>query len=275
MKLLSEREIQKISVDILMYIDKVCRKNDIDYSIFYGSLIGVERHKGYIPWDDDLDIVLPRPDYDRLIKILSTSKEYLLLSPETTDNYRYTFSKLVDQRTRAISKQYYGSDDGKLGVFVDIFPIDGFPTNPKERKILGEECEQYRSNMLMTLNYSYAISRSWWKAQIKRIVLYPRYKKILKNGDYNFWKMKYEENVTCYSFDESDICGYMEFINETWGIFPTEWFRHYEDVEFEGHMFRAIKNRKDFLTLRYGDYLKLPPKEERVTHHPYDFYLID
>ncbi len=64
----------------------------------------------------------------------------------------------------------------------------------------------------------------------------------------------------------------MEFINEVWGVFPIEWFEHYEDVEFEGHKFKAIRDRKKFLELRYGDYMKLPPKEERISHHPYKFY---
>ncbi|MDT2827537.1 LicD family protein [Enterococcus viikkiensis] len=275
MKRLSARDIQNISVDILVYIDKLCRENSINYSIFYGSLIGVERHKGYIPWDDDLDIVMPRPDYQKLVSLLSKQNDYILLSPEISDNYRYAFAKLVDPSTKAISKQYYGSEDDNLGVYVDIFPIDGFPTNLDERKTFGDLCEQYRANMLMTLNNSYAISRSWMKAHLKRILLYPKYVKTLKKGNSKFWKNKYEEIVASYPFENAEYCGYMEFINEVWGVFPTEWFKHYEEVEFEGHKFLSIKDRDKFLTLRYGDYMQLPPEEERVTHHPYDFYLKD
>lgn len=275
MKQLNARDIQKISVDILVYIDKLCRSNNINYSIFYGSLIGVERHKGYIPWDDDLDIVMPRPDYQKLLDLLSKQDEFILLSPETSENYRYAFAKLVDPRTKAISKQYYGSEDANLGVYVDIFPIDGFPTDLDERKKFGDLCEQYRANMLMTLNKSYAISRSWIKARLKRVILYPKYKRVLKNGDYNFWKQKYEAIVASYPFEEAEYCGYMEFINEVWGVFPTEWFKHYEEVEFEGHKFLSIKDREKFLTLRYGNYMELPPEEERVTHHPYEFYFKD
>ncbi len=82
---------------------------------------------------------------------LSCSKkqeDYLLLSPENTDNYRYTFAKLIDKRTKAVSKQYYNSEDKNMGVFVDIFPIDGFPTDLTERKKFGELCELYRANMV-------------------------------------------------------------------------------------------------------------------------------
>lgn len=272
---LKARDIQEISVEILIYIDKLCRANNINYSIFYGSLIGVERHKGYIPWDDDLDIVMPRPDYQKLLCLLAKQDDYILLSPETSDNYRYAFAKLVDPRTKAISKQYYGSEDVNLGVYVDIFPIDGFPTDLDERKKFGDLCEQYRANMLMTLNNSYAISRSWIKAKLKRILLYPKYKKVLRIGNYDYWKNKYERIVTSYPFEEADFCGYMEFIDEVWGVFPTDWFKHYEEVEFEGHKFFSIKDRQKFLTLRYGNYMEMPPEEERVTHHPYNFYFKD
>lgn len=275
MKKLTNEDIQRISVDILVYIDKLCREHNIDYSIFYGSLIGVERHKGYIPWDDDLDIVLTRPNYERLLELLKKQEDYLLLSPENTENYRYAFAKLVDKHTKAVSKQYYNSEDENLGVYVDIFPIDGFPTDLKERKKFGELCELYRANMVFSLNHSYAISRSWLKAKAKRILYYPKYRKLLRQGDYNYWKNKYESLVTKYPFEEAEFCGYMEFINIYWGVFPTDWFKEYEDVEFEGHTFMAIKERDKFLTLRYDNYMELPPEEERVTHHPYDFYFKD
>ena len=138
MKKVSMKEVQQISVDLLVYIDELCRDNNINYSIFYGSLIGVERHGGYIPWDDDLDIVLLRPEYEKLLDLLSKQQLYTLLSPHTTENYRYEFAKLVDPRTCAISRQYYGSESSKLGVYVDIFPLDGFPTDLTERKEFGD-----------------------------------------------------------------------------------------------------------------------------------------
>lgn len=272
MKKMSITEIQKTSIEILAYIDKVCRENDINYSIFYGSLIGVERHRGYIPWDDDLDIVLLRPEYERLLELLAKQQDFLLLSPKTTKNYRYVYSKLVDPYTLAISRQYYNSESDNLGVFVDIFPLDGFPSSLEEREKFGNLCEKYRSNMMFTLNNSYAVSRSWWKAHMKRFLYYPKYKKILKQGDSEYWRNKYESLATKYPVDRSEYCGYLEFVNINWGVFPTEWFKHFENVEFEGYQFRAIKDRDKFLTLRYGDYMKTPPPLEQKTHHPYDFY---
>lgn len=94
MKKLTMIEVQQRAVNILMYIDKICRKNELKYTIFYGSLIGVERHKGFIPWDDDIDIVMPRPDYNKLIDLLKTDENYTLLAFETRTHYRYPFAKL-------------------------------------------------------------------------------------------------------------------------------------------------------------------------------------
>ncbi len=272
MKKMTTQEVQQVSTEILVYVDKICREHQIEYSIFYGSLIGVERHQGYIPWDDDLDIVLTRPNYDKLIKILSIYDEYLLLSLETTKKYRYTFAKLVDKRTRVKTKQFYSSEDDKLGVFVDIFPIDGFPDSKEKRKILGEKCELYRSNMLKTLNHSYAISKSWWRAILKRIFLYPEYKRLVHSGGYTYWEKKYLDETVSYPIEIANYCGYMEFIKEKWGVFPIEWFESYEDVNFENYKVRAIKNRKEFLSLRYDDYMKLPDEKDRMTHHPYTFF---
>ena len=272
MKELSINEIQEIGVEMLVYIDQICRKNDIEYSVYYGSLIGAERHQGYIPWDDDLDIVLTRPNYDRLIKILAKDKTYLLLSLETRTEYRYPFAKLIDKRTCMKTKQFYHSEDPELGVFVDIFPIDGFPADQAERKAFGERCMLYLDNMLATLNASYAISKTRWKAYGKRVLYYPKYRKLLKQGNYAHWRSLLMDEIHKYPFEEAEICGYIEFIDEEWGIVPTDWFKEYEDIIFAGKKVRAIKDRKKFLTLRYGDYMELPPESERVTHHPYTFY---
>ncbi|HGZ2521548.1 TPA: LicD family protein, partial [Enterococcus faecalis] len=91
MQKLTLNEVQAKAVEILVYIDNICRSNNLHYTLFYGTLIGVERHKGFIPWDDDIDIVMPRPDYELLIKILKNDSNYQLLSFETRKHFRYPF----------------------------------------------------------------------------------------------------------------------------------------------------------------------------------------
>lgn len=273
MKELTIKEVQERSLDILSYIDEVCRKNQLKYSIFYGSLIGLERHSGFIPWDDDIDIVMLRTDYDNLIEILSKDSKFKLLSFETTDNYRYPFAKLVDTSTTIQSKQFFGYEDLDFGVFVDIFPIDGIPDSKSEQEKFQLECETYRLNMMDTLGFAYARSYSLLKSIGKLIVRFPHHIKLKKIGNDEFWRSKYYEASKRYKIRDSKYCGYLEFININWGVFPVEWFKEYEDIEFEGRKYLAIKDRKKFLKLRYGDYMVMPPVNERVTHHPYAFYL--
>lgn len=276
MKKLTIADVQKRSLDVLSYIDEICRINDLKYSIFYGSLIGVERHSGFIPWDDDIDIVMLRDDYDQLMKLLSEeSSKFKLLSFETSNNYRYPFAKVVDTTTTAKTKQFFGYEDPNFGVFVDIFPIDGIPKTKEEQDEYQLECETYRINMMDTLGLAYARSYSLVKSLGKLFFKLPYHKRLKKIGDDNFWRAKYNEATRRYDIKQSDYCGYLEFININWGVFPTNWFKEFEDVEFEGRKFQAIKNRRDFLTLRYGNYMELPPVEERITHHPYSFYFKD
>lgn len=274
-KELTVTEVQERSLDILSYIDEVCRRNNLNYSIFYGSLIGLERHDGFIPWDDDIDIVMLRNDYDNLIDILSKKTKYKLLSFETTENYRYPFAKLVDTSTTIKSKQFFGYEDENFGVFVDIFPIDGIPESKKEQEKFQLECETYRLNMMDTLGFAYARSYSFLKSIGKLVLRFSHHVKLKKIGDDKFWRKKYDKATRRYNIADSKYCGYLEFTNINWGVFPITWFKEYEDVEFEGRTYRAIKDRKQFLELRYGDYMKMPPMEERVTHHPYFFYLKD
>lgn len=273
MRELTITEVQELSLNILSYIDSICRENNLKYSIFYGSLIGVERHSGFIPWDDDIDIVMLRDDYDRLVKLLAEeSSNFKLLSFETAKNYRYPFAKLVDTSTKIKSKQYFDYEDIDFGVFVDIFPIDGIPNTKNEQDKFQVECETYRLNMMDTLGFAYARSYSIMKTLGKLLLKFPHHLKLKKIGNNNYWKEKYDEASRRYDVNHSDYCGYLEFININWGVFPTQWFREFEDVEFEGRKYLAIKERKKFLELRYGDYKKMPPVEERVTHHPYVFY---
>lgn len=272
MRELTMAEVQKKAVDILVYIDKICRENNLKYTIFYGSLIGVERHQGFIPWDDDIDIVMPRPDYEELLLILKNDTNYKLLSFETRENFRYPFAKVIDPKTVAKTKQFFSGEEPDLGVFVDIFPIDGIPDSATERQALRETTENYRLNLMDTLGLAYARSFDFLKAIVKLVVRYPHHKKLLKIGDNVYWQKKYQEAAKKIRFGDTDTCGYLEWIHIDWGVFPTQWFTEYEDVEFEGHKVMAIKNRGDFLTLRYGDYMTMPLENERVTHHPYNFY---
>lgn len=265
-------EVKRIALDILAYVDAICQVNNLRYSIYYGTLLGAVRHQGFIPWDDDIDIVMPRNDYQKLLNILEKDERYLLLDQQTRQNYRYTFAKVVDTTTKAKSTQYFGSEDIDYGVFIDIFPMDGVPEEKSEKNKFWQECESYRKKMLDTMGFAYARSNSLFKSIGKLILRYPYHRKLKQQGNYNYWRGKYEKSANRYNFDESKYCGFMETVNNDWGVFPVSWFDEFETIIFEGIKVRTIRAKEEFLSTRYGDYMRLPSKNEQITHHPYKFY---
>lgn len=130
MKKMTEKEAKQCMINILSYIDNICRKNKINYSIYYGSLIGAIRHKGIIPWDDDIDIILLKKDYDKLIKILKAqNNEYKILDETTDTKCVLPFAKLVN--TKTYIEQDNMNKDNNMGLFVDIFCFNNFPAKTK------------------------------------------------------------------------------------------------------------------------------------------------
>ena len=126
-------ELQKIELEILKYIDKVCKENNLTYFLAYGTLIGAIRHKGFIPWDDDVDIQMPRDDYNKLCDILKEENgRYKLLDHKEGLGYIYPFAKVIDSNTRLIETGL--TETVNMGVYIDIFPIDGTPNDFKKRK---------------------------------------------------------------------------------------------------------------------------------------------
>jgi len=118
-------EIQKVDLEILRFFDNVCRENNLTYFLSGGTLLGAIRHKGFIPWDDDVDLVMPRKDFEKLIEILDKSdSNYKLFIPGCSEDYFYTFGKLVDTRT-VLDEFDYCPIKG-MGLYIDIFIMTGY-----------------------------------------------------------------------------------------------------------------------------------------------------
>ncbi|MBM7710549.1 LicD family protein [Enterococcus xiangfangensis] len=267
-------EIKEVALNMLAYVDDICQKNQLQYSVYYGTLLGAVRHQGFIPWDDDIDIVLPRPDYEKLLEILIDDSNYILASPLSNSSYRYTYSKLFDPKTKLVSKQILGYEDKNAGVFIDIFPLDGVPNDKDEQKKYASELDSYKFGFMYTLGFLYARSYFYSRSIIKFLVKYPTHRKYKKKGNYRYWRNLYEQNSLRYPFEKSNFCGHLEFIKYDKAIYPTDWFCEdsFERIDFEGHKVNAIKNADIFLTQYFGDYMTLPPKDEQISNHSYDFY---
>ena len=255
--------IKRIELNILEEIDRICRKNNIKYSVFWGTLIGQIRHGGFIPWDDDIDIVMPIEDYDKFIecikKDLNTNLYYFANYHDFKD-YGLPFGKMMAKNT--IMKEIsIKNNNAPNGIFVDIIPI--YPTSNNIEEI-NEQCNTAKKiykKLLCKANYTYTDN-------IFKLFLY-RVKKIFyifesKNKLINDW----EKNARKYV--EKDFSNYAAFCMTSTiekGIFKKELFDKYIDAKFEHLNVMMIENGDAALRNSYGDYMQLPPIEEQVSHH--------
>lgn len=262
MKKIEIDEQKKIQLNMLKYIKSICEENSITYFLGGGTLLGAIRHKGYIPWDDDIDIMLPRKDYNKLKNVFNDLKneEYKLLSYENCDSYYYPFAKIVNTKTKLI--EYNQEEIEELGIYIDIFPIDEIPDEEKERKKVFKKFVFY--NRLLKCykhkDFSY-LSKSKISIFVKQILksiinIFKLKNNILNNIDKICTKYTNTNTVAC-------ITG-VYFEKE---IMPKSYISDYVMVEFEGEEFKAPIGYDEYLTKHYGDYMKLPPKEKQVSNH--------
>jgi lipopolysaccharide cholinephosphotransferase len=265
---LTLREIQKSSLDILKEVDFICKKLNLDYFIMYGTLIGAIRHKGFIPWDDDLDIMMPRPDYNRLIDYFSAheSKHLKLLNYNNCDLYPYMITRISDTRFKIIveNEEEYG-----IGTFIDVYPLDSI-SNYKfialiKGRVLGWlsslyflstrincpiPCSESKHRHLLKL-VSFRISKLIGKRFLKKLLLINKYEKTKYMACMQWMTNDYKRN-----------------------IFETDLISGRTSVSFEEFNVPVPLRFHEILKKYYGDYMQFPPKELQKPHHLYKAYRI-
>lgn len=259
MKKITTEELKQIQIEMIRKIDEFCRGNNINYSLYYGSLIGAIRHHGFIPWDDDIDIAMPRPDYNRFIEGFNGCYENLcVLAPEINLDFNSSFANVCDNRTILIEK--YRKNRGIIkGVKIDIFPMDGTPDDAAEYEELRNRISNL-SKILVIKKYKLPYLHPWslLVSLIQKIKFY-----------FTDWKSVQKQILTelhKYSYEEAnyiDNVAYPVYYNER---VPRDYFEKYIDVEFENIKLKAISNYEKLLHQIYGDYMELPPVEKRIPH---------
>ena len=242
-------EIQRVALDILVYFHQICENNNLRYSLAYGTLLGAIRHNGFIPWDDDIDVFMPRPDFDKLHKILKKNTgRYKLIK------YR-SISKIIDTKTILNETGYYGEKN--IGVFIDVFPIDGMGNN--ENKGLhwaNRILKNAKRNMYFEDLNEYGI-----KGKVLKV--------IGQNNIRKYGKLLSKR----YNIDKSKYCAVaMNAILEKIKLKKTKKYDTYIKHQFENREFRIFKEYDELLKELYGDYMKLPPEEDRVSPHEYEAF---
>ena len=249
------RRQQMRMLEILVEVDRICKKHDIQYWLSSGTLIGAARHKGFIPWDDDLDIEMLWPDYQRLMRVLPEElpDTMALQTTKTDQNYFFFYAKVRDRRSHLEEANRYDRVWREQGIYIDIFP---FYRQPLWIHMLSEKAQ---GHVYKIMNRSLRET-----TQGNQENTFPR----------DFWKVRF---IT--RFNEKIFFPILRFLckfskaRETYGLgIPYHDPRYMEDtlplteMEFEGHLFPVPRDTHAALTLKYGDYLQLPDIEKINLH---------
>lgn len=256
---------------MLKYIDQVCREYNIEYSLIGGSLLGAIRHKGFIPWDDDIDIMLTRPNYEMLMQVLMAKQEgnYSLYYYKSMPAY-FPYAKLYDNRTLIESK--YSRLVRGTGVFMDIFPYDIIPNNEQEyqafRKKIFIETRKLASSASKGIDYASGPDlKNFLFALVAYLPWHIRYR-----GKYYKMATEMDRLMTKYNSTQNKEIAFTSSRYGSKERFSRDIFSKYENVFFEGLEVRKIQDHNAYLHQLFGDYMKLPPESERTNHSYYKFY---
>lgn len=268
MKKILIEEHKQILISLLKYITEVCLKNDIKYTLIGGSLIGSIRNKGIIPWDDDIDIILLPEDYERLIKVLQKSNNrYTLLNNSINNEYYYPFCKLTDNRT--IMKEKCQKSINGYGIYLDIFRYN-YISNFTIIRFFQYYYIVFLKKLLAASTFDKKIIKEQ-KNIIKRFKNYVSIKigtqRILRYMDYFYRKTN--KKRTKYLLSNWPTYGLKKEIQKTNN------FENYKIVKFENIDAMITENYDTVLKTTFGDYMKLPPKEKRVSNHSFIAYWRD
>lgn len=261
------QKLQKIELEMLIEVDRICEKYSIKYTIIGGTLLGAVRHGGFIPWDDDADVAMLRPEYEKFCQVcdkeLDTNRFYFQ-NMDKTEGYRWGYAKLRRRNTLFLRKdQEHMKYD--QGVFLDIFPIDATPDNRILREIHNFRCFFVRKALWSAVG-RYTAKNLFERGIYKILYLIPEkkvkkmYKRLILNRNRDTTKV-----VRTLTFPAPKaIHGYYR-----------KWFAETAPILFEGILFEGVRDYDGWLQFEFGDYMKIPPEDKRKAHPVTDIRLIE
>ena len=262
MKPISLEEEKKIQFEILKYFADFCDKNGLRYYLAYGTLLGAVRHKGFIPWDDDIDVSMPVSDYKKAIELFnsqSSDSKYRLIAPNDKVS-RHLYVKIIDTDTIKIETPV-NYKNGYLGVDIDVFYTDGVPEDYED---FLKWCKKF--NKIAAKGVNKVLK---WRHKSLKSTVRIGLSKLMSLHSREYYIKKLEEMHSRYKYDDCEwvghICGC--FLDNYYNRFKKEWFLESCEVEFEGCYFKAPKNYDGYLTALYGDYMTPPPVDKQISHH--------
>jgi len=270
-RIIQLEEYKEIVNGVLSYIKEFCRKNNITYYLAYGSLLGAVRHKGFIPWDDDVDIIMDRENFERFTSCMRQENHpyYKLAWLTEQKEYDLPLPKVVDTRTEL--EQAGRKSNLRIGAWVDILIIDDVPDDPVKREKVLCKFNWYEHIWAWSQYDSLSVRnakslRSFVKCMIYRVLALPGSR---------FWSKQLYRLAKRYNGKNSGYFSALTFSGGKRKAYRKDWLGKGAEVEFEGERYTAPENWDAYLTHAYGDYMTLPPKEKQVSNHSFNVYYKD
>ena len=264
MKEIDIEQLRKIQLEILKEVIIFCNNNDIEYFITGGTLLGAVRHGGYIPWDDDIDLAIPRKDYERFITSFNNGRTDRLrvLSIDKDKFYPYVFAKVLDTNTTIEEDNDFNY---QISVYVDVFPLDNLTDDMKYTLVLYYKIKFY--NRLLYIK----VANEYKKLNIFKSFTLKIIKFLLSNIEYYDIISKIDKVSSKYiNNDNSKYVGVMSLLKYGKGeIVEREIFSKSVILSFENISVKAPIGYDNYLSKLYGNYMELPPIDKRVSHHKF------
>lgn len=254
------KESQKRCFQILQFFDGFCRQNGIKYSLGEGTLLGAVRHKGFIPWDDDIDLLMERSEIEKFVSLYKGGP-YELYVPGERKDWWSGVARLTDPGTFLV---FDNPGEGNHGLWIALTPVDHAPESDAEWKALIKKRNLWRNLCC------YKVGKMTYSKSIRGFAV----KLINSLLPIKWLNKKYVDTLSSYNGVETKRRLKIRLRGEPL-VFPAEIMSGYTELEFEGQKFMSISHYDEYLKIMYGDYMTLPPESERVPKHDFKAYYVE
>ena len=257
------KDIQKVILEIYKEVSKVLSENGIEFYANGGTCLGAVRHKGFIPWDDDIDITIKVEDYDKAKRLLIANLPpyYSIRHYDNNDHYANLFFKVVDERTTCIEKIDYKYPDAYKGCFIDVMPISGMPDGRRKKEMFCKIINTLRILGEMQAYGEDALDLSWKRKT------YPLLKPFIHRKPSGFFCKKWFDLISKYPFESCKYTGYVWWFDVKRLTYKKEVFGKPTPMAFENTVMYCPEKWDVLLTQQFGDYMTLPPKDKQKPLH--------